>query len=83
MSSHQGIYGMGAHDEFLKDLSCMFDGELEEQAAAEMLETSREAEKFGTLGAGPKPPARQMFEGVYKEMPLHLQRQLEQIRQGY
>ena len=24
---------MGAHDEFLKDLSCMFDGELEEQAA--------------------------------------------------
>jgi len=33
MSSHQGIYGMGAHDEFLKDLSCMFDGELEEQAA--------------------------------------------------
>jgi tetratricopeptide (TPR) repeat protein len=33
MSSHQGIHGMGAHPEFLRDLSCMFDGELEEQAA--------------------------------------------------
>jgi len=33
MSAHQNIYGMGAHSEFLKALSCMFDGELEERAA--------------------------------------------------
>lgn len=57
--------------------------QLEEQASAEMLATAREAETYGTLGEGPRPPARQMFEGVYKEMPEHLQRQLEQIRQGY
>lgn len=57
--------------------------QLEADATAEMLETSREAEKFGTLGEGPKPPARQMFEGVYRDMPSHLQRQLEQIRKGH
>ena len=57
--------------------------QLEDDAAAEMLATAKEAETYGTLGEGPRPPARQMFEGVYKEMPPHLQRQLEQIRQGY
>ena len=57
--------------------------ELESTAEQEMRDTAREAEKFGTLGEGPRPPARQMFEGVYKEMPEHLKRQMEKVREGY
>jgi len=33
MSAYQNIHEMGSHSEFLQDLSCMFDGELDEQAA--------------------------------------------------
>jgi len=33
MSAHQDIHEMGSHSEFLQDLSCMFDGELDELAA--------------------------------------------------
>jgi 2-oxoisovalerate dehydrogenase E1 component alpha subunit len=52
------------------------------QAEAEILETviaaQREAERHGTLHAGGKPSARDMFEGVYAEMPPHLRRQRQQ-----
>ena len=33
MSAYQHIHEMGSHSGFLQDLSCMFDGELDEQAA--------------------------------------------------
>ena len=52
------------------------------QFEAEIMDTvitaQKEAESHGTLGAGGKPPARDMFEGVYKEMPPHLVRQRQQ-----
>jgi 2-oxoisovalerate dehydrogenase E1 component alpha subunit len=49
------------------------------QAEAEVKDTviaaQKEAEKHGTLHAGGKPSARDMFEGVYADMPPHLRRQ--------
>ena len=53
--------------------------ERHKQAEAEILASviavQKEAETHGTLHAGGKPSARDMFEGVYKEMPPHLLRQ--------
>jgi 2-oxoisovalerate dehydrogenase E1 component alpha subunit len=52
------------------------------QAEAEILDTviaaQKEAERHGTLHAGGKPSARDMFEGVYAEMPPHLRRQRQE-----
>ncbi len=52
------------------------------QAEAEILSTviaiQKEAESHGTLHSGPHPSARDMFEGVYEEMPPHLRRQRQQ-----
>ncbi|MDJ1159955.1 3-methyl-2-oxobutanoate dehydrogenase (2-methylpropanoyl-transferring) subunit alpha [Chelatococcus sp. SYSU_G07232] len=52
------------------------------QLEAEILETvigaQKEAEKHGTLHSGGKPSVRDMFEGVYAEMPPHLRRQRQQ-----
>ena len=49
------------------------------QAEAEVkdavIAAQKEAEKHGTLHAGGKPSARDMFEGVYAELPPHLRRQ--------
>jgi 2-oxoisovalerate dehydrogenase E1 component alpha subunit len=49
------------------------------QAEAEILDAvitaQKEAERYGTLHAGGKPSARDMFEGVFEEMPPHLRRQ--------
>jgi 2-oxoisovalerate dehydrogenase E1 component alpha subunit len=49
------------------------------QAEAEVMDTvvaaQKEAEAHGTLHAGGKPSVRDMFEGVYAEMPPHLRRQ--------
>lgn len=56
--------------------------ERHKQAEAEVLDTvigaQKEAEKYGTLHAGGRPSARDMFEGVYAEMPPHLRRQRQQ-----
>jgi 2-oxoisovalerate dehydrogenase E1 component alpha subunit len=56
--------------------------ERHKQAEAEILDTviaaQKEAESYGTLHAGAKPSARDMFEGVYDEMPPHLRRQRQQ-----
>jgi len=53
--------------------------ERHKQAEAEILDTviaaQKEAERHGTLHAGGKPSTRDMFEGVYAEMPPHLRRQ--------
>lgn len=49
------------------------------QAEAEVLDTviaaQKEAEKHGTLHSGGRPSVRDMFEGVFAEMPPHLRRQ--------
>lgn len=56
--------------------------ERHKQTEAEILDTviaaQKEAEKHGTLHAGGKPSTREMFEGVYAEMPPHLRRQRQQ-----
>jgi 2-oxoisovalerate dehydrogenase E1 component alpha subunit len=56
--------------------------ERHKQAEAEILESviaaQKEAESFGTLHSGSRPSAREMFEGVYAEMPPHLLRQRRQ-----
>ena len=44
-----------------------------------MLTASREAERHGTLQSGPKPPAAEMFEEVFREMPRHLREQRAQL----
>ncbi|PZO00854.1 MAG: 3-methyl-2-oxobutanoate dehydrogenase (2-methylpropanoyl-transferring) subunit alpha [Hyphomicrobiales bacterium] len=53
------------------------------QTEAEILATviaaQKEAESFGTLHSGGKPSDRDIFEGVYAEMPPHLRRQRQQI----
>ena len=52
------------------------------QAEAEILATviaaQKEAESHGTLHSGPKPSSRDIFEGLYAEMPPHLRRQRQQ-----
>jgi 2-oxoisovalerate dehydrogenase E1 component alpha subunit len=42
---------------------------------SEMVQLQKEAEKNGTLHAGPHVSAKEMFEGVFKDMPPHLVRQ--------
>ena len=52
------------------------------QAEAEILDgviaAQKEAERHGTLHSGNRPSVRDMFEGVYAEMPPHLRRQRQQ-----
>ena len=48
------------------------------EVEAEVVAAQKEAEKYGTLHSGGKPSVRDMFEGVYKEMPPHLRRQRQQ-----
>jgi 2-oxoisovalerate dehydrogenase E1 component alpha subunit len=43
-----------------------------------VIAAQKEAESHGTLHSGPHPSARDMFEGVYEEMPPHLRRQRQQ-----
>ncbi len=56
--------------------------ERHKQSEAEILDSviaaQKEAESHGTLHAGGRPSARDMFEGVYAEMPPHLRRQRQQ-----
>jgi 2-oxoisovalerate dehydrogenase E1 component alpha subunit len=56
--------------------------ERHKQAEAEILSgviaSQKEAETHGTLHSGPHPSARDMFEGVFEEMPPHLRRQRQQ-----
>lgn len=52
------------------------------QAEAEVqdivIAAQKEAEAIGTLGAGAPPSPRDMFEGVYEELPPHLIRQRQE-----
>jgi 2-oxoisovalerate dehydrogenase E1 component alpha subunit len=56
--------------------------ERHKQAEAEILDSvitaQKEAERHGTLHSGGKPSVRDMFEGVFAEMPPHLRRQRQQ-----
>ena len=47
----------------------------------EVIAAQKEAESHGTLHSGGRPLARDMFEGVYAEMPEHLRRQRQKA--GY
>jgi len=49
--------------------------ELDEQVR----EAQKEAEQYGTLKDGGKPLSRDMFEGVFAEMPPHLKRQRQEM----
>ena len=53
--------------------------QLRENVAAGSIDTviaaQKEAEAHGTLHSDNKPSVRDMFEGVYAEMPPHLRRQ--------
>jgi 2-oxoisovalerate dehydrogenase E1 component alpha subunit len=53
----------------------------EAEIMAEVIAAQKDAERHGTLHSGPHPSARDMFEGVYAEMPPHLRRQRQQA--GY
>lgn len=53
----------------------------EAQIRDEIITAQKEAEKHGTLHSGQHPSVRDMFEGVYAEMPPHLRRQRQQA--GY
>ena len=52
---------------------------LEAEVAAEVLAAFKHAESFGTLLDGRTASAKSIFEDVFKEMPLHLQRQRQQM----
>ena len=49
-----------------------------EALRVEIKAAAKEAESYGTLGKGPVPGPAEMFNHVYKDMPLHLRRQREQ-----
>jgi 2-oxoisovalerate dehydrogenase E1 component alpha subunit len=49
---------------------------------AEVAAAQKEAERYGSLLDGHIPPIESMFEDVYKDMPPHLQDQLQQARAG-
>jgi 2-oxoisovalerate dehydrogenase E1 component alpha subunit len=50
----------------------------EAEILAAVIAAQKEAESHGTLHTGPKPSTRDMFEGLYAEMPPHLRRQRQQ-----
>lgn len=49
--------------------------EAEKDVLNAVVTAQKESEAIGTLGAGNMPSARDMFEGVYEDMPAHLVRQ--------
>ena len=50
----------------------------EAEILSEVIAVQKEAESHGTLHSGPHPSARDMFEGVFEQMPPHLRRQPQQ-----
>ena len=49
--------------------------QMEAEVLDEVIAAQKQAESHGTLHSGGKPSTRDMFEGVYAEMPPHLRRQ--------
>jgi 2-oxoisovalerate dehydrogenase E1 component alpha subunit len=66
------LIGRGAWSE---ERHVQMHAELEEEIRL----AAKEAESYGTLGQGPAPSAKEMFEGVFKEMPPHLRRQRQEM----
>jgi 2-oxoisovalerate dehydrogenase E1 component alpha subunit len=52
----------------------------QEELKAQVTASWQEAIKYGSLNEGPKQDPATMFEDVYKEVPVHLERQREQWR---
>lgn len=52
---------------------------LEGELLAFVTATAKQAESYGTIDQGVKPPIRTMFEDVYKEMPWHLRSQWQEL----
>ncbi len=52
--------------------------QMEAEIRDTVLAAQKQAERHGTLHAGGRPSMRDMFEGVYAEMPPHLKRQRQQ-----
>ena len=50
----------------------------EAEIMASVIAVQKEAETHGTLHSGPHPSARDMFEGVFEQMPPHLRRQRQE-----
>jgi len=63
---HRGVWSEDRHKQ------------AEAEVMAAVIAAQKEAETHGTLHAGPHPSARDMFEGVYEQMPSHLRRQRQQ-----
>ncbi|HEY2444258.1 MAG TPA: thiamine pyrophosphate-dependent enzyme [Rhizomicrobium sp.] len=64
-----------AGGEWSDDAHAAAEKEVVEQVRA----ANREAESFGTLGAGSVASVKTMFEDVYKDVPWHLRRQRQQL----
>ena len=52
--------------------------QMEAEIETEVIAIQKEAESYGTLHSGSPPSPSEMFEGVYKDMPLHIRRQRQQ-----
>lgn len=52
----------------------------QKELEAEIIKAQKEAEAFGTLADGHIPSIASMFEDVYKDMPAHLQQQMNEAR---
>ena len=55
---------------------------LEKEMKEEILALSKEAQKLGSLTDLPDLPMKCMFDDVYKDIPPHLQKQIERIERG-
>ncbi len=70
LKNHLIVRGVWSDDRHVQ-----LDAELHD----EIRDAAKEAESHGTLGQGPAPSAKEMFEDVFKEMPPHLRRQRQQM----
>jgi 2-oxoisovalerate dehydrogenase E1 component alpha subunit len=55
---------------------------LEKEMKEEIMAISKEAQKLGSLTNLPDLPMKCMFDDVYKEIPPHLQKQIQRIERG-
>ena len=53
--------------------------EMDRELAEQVRAAQKAAEKNGVLGHGLHHPMESMFEGVFEEMPWHLQEQRQQL----
>jgi 2-oxoisovalerate dehydrogenase E1 component alpha subunit len=68
------------HLEALGEWSAQQGEQLRKEIEIEVIAAQKEAERHGTLLDGRVPPVDTIFEDVYAQMPAHLRRQREQLR---